>query len=176
MNISLKRKNSEESSTSKLRFLESLKSLEQTPPKKCVPKKKLEVIKNKKPGELFEMIFEKKGVDSSSGVKVSKKNKKKLIIETFEGSDSQNNIKKPSLKEVFLKLSGIPEAKVEYLDCNQTEDGPINLIEPLEIKQDQANPKDVVDPFCCTPQSQIIKIPESYKRQKLIKFKQRIEF
>ena len=174
----MKRKTTEKYSVSKKRFLESLEDLGNTPPKKKINNKKLQNIKQNKPEEIFQEIFSKKERLSSSGLSLKHKSKVKEIQADISKEDYEKPEALPRLGEVFSKLASIPERKAEFIDSPRTSKAsPMLPFESMTetISIDGNLPSTIQNPLCCTPATKIIIIPESYRRQKATKCKQRIE-
>ena len=179
MDKGLKRKQAEESNTSKKLFLESLQSLEeQKTPKKYSKKKKVDFIKNSKPEEISKHILEREDLLNSSGWTI--KHKSRLNPEDFHETKKTLDITKFGhvLKNVLSKLAEIPEQNIRFVESSDEKIPQVSET-PEFVEEKPKNEKKIKKNFedfmCCTPTGAVIKIPESYKRQKLLKNKQRIQ-
>lgn len=172
MTENLKRKAERDYKTSKKRYLESLEDLEDTPIKKQTNIKKSEYDKAT-PNEIIQKIFSKRDINLSSGF--SLKHEKKTVPLTA-GTNLLKDKILPKLGEIFSKLASIPQRRVELVDPAKSPKKTTEniVISPeIEVKTEEKPIKHLED--CCTPRSKVVRIPESYRRQKKAKSRPRLQ-
>jgi hypothetical protein len=179
-----KRKNNETLSTAKLRFDQLLQAMEETPPRKKTKKSELKKTTPQDPQKLFEEYFinPKRGsigfeIKSKLTRKTSgKRQKNKSKEKGKNGSDETGGVmkykqiykeclkKKPdyvlkiNIEEFFRDFTPIPEK-------NQEDSDP-------EGKNKSENKK--INVSLLTPNDHLIKIPNSYRRQKAKKHEKKL--
>ena len=182
MNENLKRKKIDDYTTSKVRFIESLNNIQVTPPRKNNKNKrkttkKLEYIQNTKPTEIFQNIFERKDLLNSSEISIKSQRRSKTSVNDYE-IKQEEQVDTLALGKIFSKLAEIPERKIEFIETpkkSQSSEGNLDHIIESDIIVNEKIKKRALLDACCTPVENVIKIPQSYRRQKPVKTKIRIQ-
>lgn len=173
LGLSLKRRTPNDSKVSKLNFEQLMQILEPTPPRKAPKKSDLRKLQSTNPEDYFQTFDS--GRRGSGGFEIRSKNLKK---------NNKITQKDPSADE--LKPEKIKEIQNIYKSIRNKSENPIQdeatkkqncrfFVTPISEKKSDTfieSPKSMRENFTPsprTPQEHIIRIPNSYRRQKIVR-------
>ena len=180
-NSSLKRKTTDTPTVAKLRFDQVVQSLEVTPPKKAVRGSDMKKLTSQDPKELFQncLKHEKRGstgfeIKSKAARKRSKNSKKK---EEKKPENLQGGFK--ICKELYAKCTEKVRGRKSEFNIEDYLRGFTPIIEKKSESKNSTETKNKTEIKCLslspiTPSERVIRVPNSYRRQRRKKCQKKI--